>query len=411
MNHLATAIGLFLGLAVGLLAAGTDIAALDSFTAGVAPLGTLFINAVRMVVIPLVTTTVFVAVARLGDPRKVGKLGGSALAFFFGTAIPAVLMGVLFMKGALRIWPVTAQVALNGEPPAQLPSLVDFFVSLVPANPFAALANGSLLPILIFTVVMALGAGMLPNEGRQRLITLADDISTVFVHIINWVLWTAPVGVFALAAPVMARMGLGLLQSLLVFVGTVAVGVWIFMIIFYLPAIKIFGKMSPMRFIRGVVGTYTLGFSTTSSIAAFPAMFKDAEGLGVSPEVSSLVLPLGASVNRAGSALFQAAAVVFLAALSGVTLSPGALASAGVVVFLVSMTVPPVPSASIVTLAPALEAAGVPLTGLAILLGIDRIPDMFRSATNITGHVAGAVIVDGLMREGEESVDTEPKRG
>ena len=151
------------------------------------------------------------------------------------------------------------------------------------------------------------------------------------------------------------------------------------------------------EFVRGVAGTYTIGFSTTSSVAALPVMFEDADNLGVSPPVASLVLSLGAAINRAGSALFQGAALVLLAALSGIPLSPATLLGAGVVGFLVAMSVAPVPSASIVTLVPILETAGVPLTGLGIILGIDRIPDMFRSATNITGHVACAVVVEGLM--------------
>ena len=219
----------------------------------------------------------------------------------------------------------------------------------------------------------------------------------MFVKLIDWILWTAPVGVFGLTAPVMARMGLGLLAGLAVFVATVIVGLFVFMALFYLPSVRFLGRKRVGEFIRGVVGSYTIGFSTTSSVASLPVIFEDAENLGVSPPVASLVLSLGAAINRAGSALFQGAAVEFLAAISGVPLSTSALIAAGMVGFLVAMSVAPVPSASIVTLAPILEAAGVPLTGLGILLGIDRIPDMFRSATNITGHVVCAVVVEGLL--------------
>ena len=172
------------------------------------------------------------------------------------------------------------------------------------------------------------------------------------------------------------------------------------MALFYLPAVRLLGKKGVGEFVRGVTGSYVIGFSTTSSVASLPVMFEDAEALGVSPAVASLVLSLGAAINRAGSALFQAGAVVFLAALYGVPLPFTTLVSAGFVGFVVAMSVAPVPSASIVTLAPILEAAGVPLAGLGLLLGIDRIPDMFRSATNITGHVAAAVTVEGLVGGG-----------
>ena len=397
VNHLATATGLALGIAAGLLAAVTDLPLLDSLIAAVAPLGTLFINAIRMVAIPLVITTIFVGVAGLGSPGTVGRLGGSALAFFWGTTIAAIVIGIVLMQLVLGFWPVTVQVGAAGEAPPQIPGLLDFFLGLIPANPFAAASEGALLPLIVFTVLVAVAAGALSGERRGRLIRLAEDVSAMFIKLIDWILWTAPVGVFGLTAPVIAELGLGLLASLLVFVAAVVAGLFLFMALFYLPLVRFVGGKGVADFVSGVVGTYTIGFSTTSSVASLPVMFEDADNLGVSPTVASLVLSLGAAINRAGSALFQGAAVVLLAALSGIPLSAATLAGAGIVGFLVAMSVAPVPSASIVTLAPILEAAGVPAAGLGILLGIDRIPDMFRSATNITGHVACAVVVEGLV--------------
>lgn len=396
MNHLATAIGLVLGIVAGLLAAVTGIPLLDGLIAVAAPFGTLFINAIRMVAIPLVITTIFVGVAGLGSPGTVGRLGGSAVAFFWGTTIGAIVIGIVLMQLVLGFWPVTVQVGAAGEALPEIPGLLDFFLGLIPANPFAAASDDALLPLIVFTVLVAVAAGALSGDRRGRLIRLAEDVSAMFVKLIEWILWAAPVGVFGLTAPVIAELGFGLLASLLVFVATVVAGLFVFMALFYLPLVRFVGGKGVAEFASGVVGTYTIGFSTTSSVASLPVMFEDADNLGVSPTVSSLVLSLGAAINRAGSALFQAAAVVLLAALSGIPLSAATLAGAGMVGFLVAMSVAPVPSASIVTLAPILEAAGVPVTGLGILLGIDRIPDMFRSATNITGHVACAVVVEGV---------------
>jgi len=399
MNHRATALGLIFGLTLGLLASATNIDLLDRFAAGVEPLGTLFINAIRMVVIPLVVTTIFVGVAQLGNPRTLGRLGGSAVGFFWGTTVPAIIIGMGFMKMAMAIWPVTVEVPTAVESAQELPGLLDLVLRLIPANPFAAAAEGALLPLIVFTLRLGAAAGAVEEARRSRLITFAEDISAVFVRLMHWILWTAPAGVFGLAAPVIARMGLGLLAGLAVFVATVIVGLFVFILLFYLPAVRFIGKKGVMEFVRGVTGSYVIGFSTTSSVASLPVMFEDAKALGVSPTVSSLVLSLGAAINRAGSALFQAAAVVFLASLYGVPLPFTTLVTVGFVGFVVAMSVAPVPSASIVTLAPILEAAGVPLAGLGLLLGIDRIPDMFRSATNITGHVAAAVTVEGLSGE------------
>jgi Na+/H+-dicarboxylate symporter len=207
MNHRATAFGLILGLALGLLASATDIDLLDRLAAGVAPLGTLFINAIRMVVIPLVMTTIFVGVARLGNPKAVGKLGGSALGFFWGTTIPAIVIGMGFMKLAMAIWPVAIAAPTIEETPQELPGLLDLVLRLIPANPFAAAADGALLPLIVFTLLMAAATGALDEARRHRLVTFAEDISAVFVRLIHWILWTAPAGVFGLAAPVVARMG------------------------------------------------------------------------------------------------------------------------------------------------------------------------------------------------------------
>ena len=325
VNHLATAIGLALGIAAGLLAAVTDLPLLDGLIAAAAPLGTLFINAIRMVAIPLVVATIFVGVAGLGSPGTVGRLGGSALGFFWGTTIAAIVIGIVLMQLVLGFWPVSVQVGAAGEAPPQIPGLLDFFLGLVPANPFAAASEGALLPLIVFTVLVATAAGALAGERRSRLIRLAEDVSAMFVRLIDWILWTAPVGVFGLTAPVIAELGLGLLASLLVFVVTVIAGLFVFMALFYLPLVRFVGGKGVAEFVPGMVGTYTIGFSTTSSVASLPVMFEDADNLGVSPTVASLVLSLGAAINRAGSALFQGAAVVLLAALSGIPLSAATL--------------------------------------------------------------------------------------
>ena len=189
---------------------------------------------------------------------------------------------------------------------------------------------------------------------------------------------------------------MAMLQNLAVFIVAVVVGLFLFMAVVFLPAIRIFANVGVGRFVRGTIGTYSMGFSTTSSVATLPVMFEEAEDLGLSKETSNLVLPLAASINRPGSALFQGAAVIFLASVYDVSVAPGAVAGAALATFLAAMTVAPVPSASIMTMAPALDTVGVPLSALGIMLGIDRVPDMFRSATNVVGHVAAAAVVDGV---------------
>lgn len=399
-------LGLVAGLVVGLAASATGSPLLTGVAAASAPFGDLFIGGIQMVVIPLVVAIVFAGVARLGDTRTLGRMGGSALGFILLTTAPAVVMGMVAMHLALGfVPPVAVPEGAVATEVGELPGLVDFLVGLIPRNPFAAAAEGRLLPLLVFSILFGAAAGTLAADARDRLVGVAEAVSDAFIVLVRWILWTAPVGIFGLVAPATARMGLGLLQSLAVFVVTVIVTLFVFMTVVYLPVVALVGRVPPRRFIQGTLASYTMGFTTTSSVATLPVLLRDAPALGVSRRVSDLVLPLAASLNRAGSGLFQGASVVFLAWLYGIEVPGGAWVGAALACFFAASTVAPVPSASIMTLAPALSAVGAPFAGLGILLGIDRIPDMFRSATNMTGHMAAAVVTESLAGEEDGGVE------
>jgi proton glutamate symport protein len=398
--HVAIGVGLVLGLGTGLLAAaGSDL--LMTVALASEPLGTAFMNAIRMVVIPLVMAVIFTGVAKLGDPRKLGRLGGSTIAFFWATVFPAIAIGMGTMWVGLRFAPeIQPPTAAPREAP-QLPGLVDFLVSLIPSNPFAAASDGALLPLIVFTALFAAAAGTLEEEARARLVTFAEAAGDALIKLVWWILWTAPIGIFGLAAPVTAQLGWGLIQSLAVFVVCVILGLGAYLALVYLPLLAAFGGVGPLRFLGGTFGAASIAFSTTSTAAALPVTLEEAkENLGVSEAVADLVLPLGASMYRAGSALFQGAAIIFLAYLFEVPIPASALGGAVLATFLVSLTVAPVPSSGVVTLAPALDTVGIPLSGLTILLGIDRIPDMFRSTTNLLGQITTSVLVDRWLGGG-----------
>ena len=395
MLHLAIAIGLLAGLATGLAAAATGSEVLMAIATGVAPFGQAFMNAIRMVVIPLVMAVIFSGVAGLGDPRKLGRLGVTTLAFFWTSLLPAIATGMLVMWVGLRFTPDMPVPVSEAAQAPELPGFVDFVVSLIPPNPFAAASAGSLLPLIVFTALLAAAAGTLREEPRRLLIDIADALGDALIKLVWWILWTAPIGIFGLAAPVTAQMGWALLQSLAVFVVCVIVGLALLVGLLYLPLLKVVAGIGPKQMLGGTFGAYSIAFSTTSTVASLPVALEEArENLGVRDTVADLVVPLGASMYRAGSALFQGAAIIFLAHLYDVPVPIAAVGGALLATFLVSLTVAPVPSSGVVTLAPALDTIGVPLGGLAILLGIDRIPDMFRSATNNIGQLAAAALVD-----------------
>jgi len=404
MLHIAIAIGLVLGFAVGLGAAATGSNVLMAIAVGSAPLGKIFMNAIQMAVIPLVMSVIFTGVARLGNPKTIGRLGGLTLAFFWSNIFVAIVVGMSVMQVGLRFAPeapITSAVA-NQAP--EIPGFMDFIVGLIPSNPFEAASSGALLPLIVFVALFAAATGTLPEERRERLILLADDISNVMIKLVWWVLLTAPIGVFGLAAPVTAELGWGLIQGLAVFIVSVIAGLGIYMALVFVPLLYFVAKIGPVRFFSSTFGAASVAFSTTSTAVALPVSLKEAkENLGVSKPVADLVIPLGASMYRPGSALFQGAAIIYLAHLYQVPIPAVALTGAILASFLVALTVAPVPSSSVVTLTPALDAVGIPAAGLAVLLGVDRIPDMFRTVTNALGQIVVAVLVDKWM--GHEAKD------
>jgi Na+/H+-dicarboxylate symporter len=389
------ALGLFLGLAVGLGAAATDNAALHAIARESAPLGKLFINAIKMIVIPLVVSVIFASVARLGDVRKLGKIGGMTLAFYWITLIPAIIIGMAVTTFGLRFTSNIDMPAVDAAPIPKLQSITDFIASLVPPNPFAAAADGAILPLIVFTALFAAAAGTLAEERRDRMVAAAEDVNQALIKLVWWILYTAPIGIFGLIAPATALLGWGLIQSLGVFIVCVFLALIIFVVVVFLPTLIFAAKMRPTKFLKGTMGAASVAFSTTSTAAAIPVSLEETtKNLGVSETIADLLIPLGASMYRPGSALFQGAAIVFLAHIYNVPVAIGAAGAVIFATFLVSLTVAPVPSSSVVTMAPALDAIGVPVAGLALILGIDRIPDMMRSCVNVLGQISAAVLID-----------------
>jgi Na+/H+-dicarboxylate symporter len=383
------ALGLAAGLGLGLATVLTHSPLLLAVTQWLRPLGTLFLNLLSMVVIPLVATALFAGVAGLGDLRRVGRLGVRTLAFFWGTTLAAILIGFVVAALFLPLAPITADqpAALRQAAAAdsgavrhaaeQITTGARFIVELIPSNPVRAAVDGNLLPLIVFITIFAVAAAALPDEKRHALTDLADVATQALIGIVRWVLLLAPLGIFAIVAGAVAQFGVELIKAMLVFILTVIAGLAVLITVVLLPVVALVARL-----------------------ATLPVMLEAAESdLRISRTVASFVLPLGASIGRAGSALFQAVAVLFVARLYGVPLGLGGTFQAGAAVFLASLTVASVPSASIVSLVPAFTATGLPLTGLQLLLGLDRIPDMFRTMTNVFGTLTAATVVAAVEEE------------
>jgi proton glutamate symport protein len=411
-SHIWMAVGLAAGLVLGLVAAATHWPELVAVTRWLRPFGTLFQNLLSMTVIPLVAVALFAGVAGLGDLRRVGRLGARALGFFGATTMVAIVIGFVVAGLILPFAAVTPELqsalrdaarsdpALVRHAAEQIPAGARFIVELIPANPVRAAVDGNLLPLIVFITILAVATAALPDDKRHALTAIADTATQALIHIVRWVLLVAPLGIFAIVASAVALLGAQLIKAMAVFILAVIAGLALFIGLVYLPAVALVARLGPGRYLRAIRPSMLMAFSTTSSLATLPIMLEAADTeLRVPRTVSSFILPLGASVGRAGSAVFQAVAVLFIARLYDVALTAGELFQAGAAVFLTSFTVASVPSASIVSLAPAFAAIGLPLTGLQLLLGPDRIPDMFRTMTNVVGTLTGAVVI-GAVEEG-----------
>ncbi|HYU09016.1 MAG TPA: dicarboxylate/amino acid:cation symporter [Gemmatimonadales bacterium] len=411
-RHVWMGIGLIAGLLVGLIAAGLAQRGHPGFAdlvGTIRPIGSLFLNLLSMVVIPLVATALFAGIAKLGDLRTVGRLVVRTLAFFWATALAGIVLGFVVAAAVLPRAAVTPeqQVALRAAQGGDqgliqraaetIPSGAQFIVQLVPANPFKAAAEGNLLPVIVFVTIFGIAAASLPIEKRAPLTTIADATTEALIKIVHWVLLFAPIGIFALVAPIVTQFGWSLVRAMLWFILAVIIGVIAFIALVYLPSIALIARLAPGRFLRAALPSMLMGFSTTSSLATLPTMIEAADkDLQIPRPISGFVLPLGASLNRGGSAVFQAVAVVFIARLYGIPFGIGQLLAAGAAVFLASLTVAAVPSGSVISLFPAFQSAGLPIAGISILIGLDRIPDMFRTMTNVTGHLTSAVVVAAI---------------
>ena len=409
--HTAVAIGLISGLLLGLVASISGSPFLTAFAIGIEPLGTAFVNLLKMVVIPLVAAVIFVGVGSLGDLKKLGQLGAITLLLFAVMTGTAVLLGMGVMKLILPLaseGAAQAVTAASTEAPA-LPGMVEFFLSLIPTNPFQAAAEGALLPLIVFTVLLAAASGALPEIERDTLLDFGNAVTAAFLKLVDWILLLAPVGVFALAAPVTARAGWAMLQALGAFILAVLIGLVLLIALVYLPLVVFLGKRSPGAFLKATTNPLVIAASTASTAASVPAMLESAEEeLKLSRAVTSFVIPLGAGIGRTGMAVFQGAGIVFLAWLFSVPLPMSSIGGAVLATFIVSFTVAGIPSGGVVGMAPALGTVGIPLDGLGVLIGVDRIPDMARTALNVEGILVAATVLDRIIDSDGPASRTKP---
>lgn len=391
-------IGLILGAVAG-LAVGPQIAVIK-------PVGDAFIRLITMIVVPLVFASILVGVSSLGDLAKLGRIGVKTIAYYLVTTSISITIGLVLanlIRPGSRLDPTVkdrlltdfsgaAEVSIDRA--TSRPSVVDALLDIIPTNPIAALASMDMLQIIFFAIVFGIALTYLKPAKSEPVIRLMESVNDAMIQLVHLVMKLAPYGVFALIAAIIGTYGIAILGTLVVYAVVVVLGLIIHATIVYPTAVRIFAGMNPMHFFKGIAPAQLVAFSTSSSNATLPVTMESVEeNLGVGEEVSAFVLPLGATINMDGTALYQGVATIFIAQVYGLDLSLSDQILVVLTATLASIGAAGVPGVGMITLALVLQTVGIPLEGIALILGVDRILDMCRTTVNITGDSSCAVVV------------------
>jgi proton glutamate symport protein len=347
-------------------------------------------------VIPLVVSMLVANVGSMTASRSLGRVGMRAAILAIALLVVAAVTTVLIASPVLSRLQIdqAAAMALHGrDTPSGTaatgagPGLAQWFVDLVPQNVFKAAADGTMLTVIVFAVLFALTLSRVEAARRDSVLRVAEGIADAMQRLVAGILTLAPLGVFALAVPLAAKLGLSAAGAVMAYIGLVVLLTLVACAFLLYPIGILLGAMSPAAFVALCAPAQAVAFASRSSLAALPAMVESAQRVDMPPVVSGFILPLAASVFRVGGAIAMPVGVLFVARLYGVPLGPTQLASIAFTSVLSSFTVPGIPGGSIIALVPVLASANLPIDGIGILLAVDTIPDMFRSAANATGSL------------------------
>ncbi|WFF40311.1 dicarboxylate/amino acid:cation symporter [Salinicola endophyticus] len=384
--------GLLLGILAGALM-GKDASLFK-------PLGDIFINGIKMLIVPLVFSTLVVGITGMRDPQKMGRVGARTIALYLITTAFAIAIGLvaatLFQPG------VGADASMSAAPQAgEAPSLIDILVGLVPKNPLQAMIEGNILQIIVFAIGLGISLMLIGDKG-EPVVRVFESFAEAMYKLTAIVMAFAPFGVFGLIANVSGQYGLDVLLPLAKVIGVVYLACVVHVLVVYSGMIALLGRLNPSRYLRGIVDALVVAFSSASSSGTLPVSIRCAQkNLGVSEGVSSFVLPVGATINMDGTAIYQGVATLFVAQLVGVDLS---MTDYGMIILtgtLASIGTAGVPGAGLIMLSIVLAQIGLPLEAIGVVAGVDRILDMARTSVN----VAGDLMVTTLVGKSEKELD------
>lgn len=388
--------------------------------------GDLFLNALKFIAVPIVLFSLIVGVSSLNDTSRLGRIGGKTIGIYLVTTAVAITVGLVAanLLGPGRGFDQTQRESLVAKEKANADEKVGdaneerektvwkVLLDIVPTNPFGAMANGNTLQVVVVALLVGVAITMLPRDKAEPLIVFFDAMTEVIIKIVEMILVIAPYAVFALLVRVIADLGTDVLLSLLKYCAVVVLGLSIMCFVVYPSVLMVFTPVRYRRFFRAISPAQLLAFSSSSSGATLPVTMECCEErLGVREEIGSFVLPVGATINMDGTALYQGVAAVFIAQMYGMDLTIGQQAQIVLTATLASIGTAAVPGVGIVMLVIVLESVGIPLEGIAVILGVDRILDMCRTTVNVTGDCMVATVVahseNALLTEDEVNAPLE----
>lgn len=357
------------------------------------PIGTIFINLLKFIVVPIVLLSLICGMISMKDIKKVGSIGWKTIVYYMLTTLVAIAIGLAVanvFKGAFPLLDTTgAEYAANSS------NFMDTLVNIFPSNLWQPLVNASMLQVIV--IALFIGAGILMvGEKAEPTVALVESLNEVFMKIMMFIINCSPIGVFCLMVNVVAVNGPAIVGSLAIVLGVAYLAYFLHMLIVYSMTVKTMAGMSPMTFFKNMVPAMIFAFTSTSSVATLPLTKECSDKMGANPEYSSFILPLGATINMDGTAIYMGVATIFIATCYGVTLTMNQMLAVVLTATLASIGTAGVSGAGMIMLAMVLEAVGLPVEGIALIYGVDKIFDMGRTTLNIVGDASCAVVISKI---------------
>ena len=364
------------------------------------PFGTIFLNLLKFIVVPIVLFSIMCGIISMRDIKKVGAIGLKTVVYYMCTTAFAITIGLIGGNLFKKMFPVIATTDLSYQV-GEKTSLIDTIVNIFPSNFISPMAEANMLQVIVMALLIGFAIILVGEEKNTRIITACNDLNDVFMKCMEMILKLSPIGVFCLLCPVVAANGATIIGSLAMVLLAAYVCYIVHAVVVYSFAVKTIGGISPLTFFKEMLPAIMFAFSSASSVGTLPINMECTEKLGTSREIASFILPLGATINMDGTAIYQGVCAIFIASCYGIHLTLPQMLTIIFTATLASIGTAGVPGAGMVMLAMVLTSVGLPVDGIALVAGVDRIFDMGRTTVNITGDASCCVIVSNLEKKRE----------